>query len=1065
MSISKKLLRNEKLNAITLERAQKFVSKDYWTDINLYGRIYKKDLVSPLIDGVEFYSPPFMGVNQTDFYSFAYVMEHAEWKPASIGQSFGPSWSTHWFKVNIVIPNDFAGEEVHFIWDNNCEGMIFDQNGMPIQGLYGGGGDDRRAEYILTKNAKGGEKYFFYIEMACNGMFGNPGPGMFLNPPDPNKNFSLSTAELRCLDVDVWDLFWDFDIIIGIAAELTEDSLRACQAVNTLEKMLNTCFLDDRSTYLPTALIAEKFLSQKNGDSQMQIYGSGHCHIDTAWLWTYSETRRKCARSWSTQLTYMDLYKDYVFTASQAQQHEWVKINYPSLFKKMVKYSQSDKFVPTGGTWVEMDCNVPSGESFVRQFLYGQNFFKENYGSIATEFWLPDTFGYSSQLPQIIKGAGMRCFLTQKLSWNLINKFPHNTFIWVGLDGTEVFSHFPPTDNYCSDSSVKEIYFTQTNFKNKGTSNNSMLLFGLGDGGGGPQLRMLERLKRVQDLDGLPKVKLTTPKNYFDDSLLEINQYTPKWVGELYFELHQGTYTTHAEVKYNNRKNEFLLRNVEILSSIALTKYKDFLYPKEQLDRIWKLLLLNQFHDVIPGTSIGPAYVDTKEHHEDIRNTGNNLISDAKKFLTKNDKNSVFFNPLAWSRREIIAIDDDIHTQKSYDGKSLVIVECDGIGFFKKTFLDVVPVSITEVDNEVVFENQHLKATFLNNGNLKSLFHKKTNKEGIEYGKSGNRFILFEDIPFYWDAWDVMIYHKDKGRYIDEVTSELKIRENGPLRVSADIEYKISDVSTIKQTIILDAVSEQVVFETKVDWHENRKFLKVEFPLNVLSQVATYSTHFGVIQRPTHSNTSWDMAKYEVCGHHWGDLSEYGFGVSLLNDCKYGYSCWDNRLLLSLLRSPKKPDDGADMGEHTFKYAIHPHQGDYQIANLPKVGYNFNVPMLIFPNSTVDESLLNKKLFSVDNENIILDTIKKEELNGSNGIIIRLWESMGGRGTCRLSSEIYKITDVQRTNLLEEVGMELPQKFSEEGPNVEEPTFDEETLTFKYRSFEIITLRLTLELR
>jgi len=403
--------------------------------------------------------------------------------------------------------------------------------------------------------------------------------------------------------------------------------------------------------------------------------------------------------------------------------------------------------------------------------------------------------------------------------------------------------------------------------------------------------------------------------------------------------------------------------------------------------------------------------------------------------------------------------EDVIDSQKTKDGKSLVIVDCEGMGFFKSTVTEDHPVTITENEGVIVFENQHLRATFEKQGTLVSLFHKHTNREGIAEGLKGNRFVLFEDIPFYWDAWDVMIYHKDKFVYIEEIISELTIKESGPLRVTAEISYKISDVSHIKQTIILDSVSEFVTFDTYVDWHENRKFLKVEFPLNVLSQVATYSTHFGNVQRPTHDNTSWDMAKYEVCGHHWGDLSEYGFGVALLNDCKYGYSCWENRLLLSLLRAPKKPDDGADMGEHVFKYAIMPHEGDHQISNLARVGYNFNTPILSFPSSTVvDETLLNQVLFSVDANSIILDTFKRSE--DGNEIVIRLWESMGGRGTARLSSK-FKINSVVRTNLLEEESF-LGKKFRGDVVNSETHLDDGgHAIIFDYKSFEIVTLKIS----
>eukprot|EP01130_Rhizamoeba_saxonica_P002441 TRINITY_DN1223_c0_g1_i2.p1 TRINITY_DN1223_c0_g1~~TRINITY_DN1223_c0_g1_i2.p1 ORF type:complete len:925 (+),score=193.57 TRINITY_DN1223_c0_g1_i2:106-2880(+) len=922
-----------------------------------------------------------------------------------------------------------------------------------------------------SEKATAGEQYILYIEMACNGMFGNPASGGFLSPPDPDLSFTLNVVELAVLDKQVWDLFWDFDVILGMAKELPDEYSKSWQAVTALDSIMNVVYPGDRSTYELGKRISEKFLSSKNGESKHVINASGHCHIDTAWLWTYSETRRKCARSWSSQLTYAEKYKEHVFVASQAQQHFWMKENYPGLFQRMKAGKEKGVFLPTGGTWVEMDCNIPSGESFIRQFLYGQRFFEEEYGEKCTEFWLPDTFGYSSQLPQIVKGAGMEYFLTQKLSWNLINKFPHNSFIWKGLDGTEVLCHFPPADTYCASVSVEEVVYTEKNFKNKGISNNTTLLFGLGDGGGGPQMRMLERLRRMNDVDGLPKVQLTTPHNFFQklkDEFGAIETEVPLWSGELYFELHRGTYTTHAAVKYGNRKSEFLLRNLEILSSISSLNGYD--YNRIEIERLWKLVLLNQFHDVIPGTSIGHVYTDTNEHYLDVSVNGSKLLSEVKsRFFREHSIGglvpSYFFNSLSWDRSEIVSTNlETEYSQKLDDGNNLCVVTAPSLSFSSIDLQFNKLATVDQNDTSIIMKNEFLTVEFTLDGNLTSIIHHETNNEVIENNKYGNQFVIFDDVPFFWDAWDVMIYHNQKRKNL--MPSSIQIKETGHIRVSVEIIYNISDKSKITQTVYLDALHDYIEFDTVVDWYEDRKFLKVEFPVNVSSYNASYSTQFGNVQRPTHCNTSWDMAKFEVCGHHWADISEYNFGVALMNDCKYGYACENNTLRLSLLRSPKRPDDNADMGVHTFKYALLPHKFGLEGANLPKRGYEFNVPLVSISDDSnsfpLIEGLLNSSFFQVDQENLMIDTIKLAE-DDDKAMIVRLWETLGGRGTCHLSSSL-PIASANRCNLLEEDDEFLPFELFGDVPvkSIEQNTSNNQ-LSFKYSPFEIISIKLHFE--
>lgn len=751
----------------------------------------------------------------------------------------------------------------------------------------------------------------------------------------------------------------------------------------------------------------------------------------------------------------MSFYPEHKFTASQAQQFEWMQQLYPKLYERIKRYAARGQFLPVGGTWIEMDCNIPSGESFVRQFLLGQTFFKKEFGNIADVFWLPDTFGYSSQLPQIMRQCGIEYFLTQKLSWNLINKFPHSTFYWEGLNGDRVLAHFPPADTYCSKADVKDIVYGTKNFKTKDKSSESMLLFGFGDGGGGPTPQMLEALRRVTPgVDGLPNVSIRGPTEFFDRVKAASKQTElPLWVGELYFELHRGTYTTHARNKLGNRRSEFLLANAEILSVLALS------YPREELARLWKLTLLNQFHDVLPGTSIGLVYRDSDAHYRDIEQSATKLIDAALDKLlgpapqaeSRSQTCVSVANTLAWARESVVVeLPEGVSSsQQLASGRSLGLVSAATMAVSSQTALlaPKVGASLTTDTTGTKLENSLISVRFSPAGKLLSVFHKPTGRESIAPGQEANRFLLYDDVPFFWDAWDVEIYHTEKEYQMPGLQS-FKPLDQGPFRASVELIFKISEKSSIKQVISLDAESDQVVFTTDVEWHENRKFLKVEFPVDVYDSQATYSTQFGCQRRPTHRNTSWDMAKFEVCAHHWADLNEFGFGVALLNDSKYGYSALGNVLTLSLLRSSKMPDDTADVGAQRFKYALLPHAGSHADANLVRRGYEFNQPLIIRAAPVSSVPSLSPWLFAVDKESIILETVKRpEDASDESSVIVRLWDSLGGRGSVTLQSGTpWKKGFV--CNMLEQVQSELDIRNG--------------SVVVPYKPFQVITLKFSV---
>jgi alpha-mannosidase len=613
-------------------------------------------------------------------------------------------------------------------------------------------------------------------------------------------------------------------------------------------------------------------------------------------------------------------------------------------------------------------------------------------------------------------------FVTQKMSWNLINKFPHSTMHWAGLDGSTVWAHFPPMDNYCSDVKVKEMLFGVSNFKERGVSNVSLCLFGYGDGGGGPTYDMLERLDRyVKDIDGIPRTKLSTAQDYFN--ALKSEQKESKletWHGELYFELHRGCYTSQASTKRGNRKGEIMLHDVEILGALTGQHY--------DITALWKLLLLNQFHDVLPGSSIGLAYKDALEYYEQIQLEGEQLRNDALDKLahesTGTDKGVLVANTLSWDRTEIVEVDPTAYAvQVSRNGKDLVIVKVPSLGFVKNgivPFDNTTKVHTSEDSSTITLENDYVRVRVSKKDGTLSLYDKRVDRDVIVQG--GNQFVLYDDIPLFWDAWDVEVYHLDKplALFDDQVT--LKIVEEGPLRATISLERRLTATSKVQQFISLNAISARVDFETTVDWLQERHvMLKVQFPTTVYNpqQQATFESQFGHLQRPTHRNTSWDWSKFEVHCQKWFDLSEYDYGLSILNDCKYGCSVLNSSMSISLLRSPKAPDEHCDMGTHKFTYSLFPHLKSYQEGRVIQEAHQLNAPLLC---RSINAGAGSTSLLSLNTPNVIIEAVKKAE--DDTDMVVRLYEAYGGRsGNVVLHVDAARrghISSVKRVNILEE---------------------------------------------
>ncbi|CAL5866146.1 uncharacterized protein PFLUO_LOCUS353 [Penicillium psychrofluorescens] len=1007
-----------------------------------------------------------------------------EFKPTHIGASFGPSWSTHWIRIRLTVPEDMRQKKhLEFHWDANNEGMVWTEDGHPLQGLTGGG---ERIEWIIPDAWRDGKQHTFYIEMACNGMFGNAPGGDNYQPPSPDRYYTLSKAQITAVNLEARALYYDFWVIGDAAREFPGDSWEAHEANVVANSMIDAFIAGDGSQegIIEARKVARRYLGDKVDSSKVYstdttpiAYAIGHCHIDTCWLWPWAETKRKVARSWSNQCDLMERYPEHRFTCSQAQQFKWLKQYYPSVFDRVKRWVKKGHFQPIGGSWVEHDTNLPSGESLVRQFLYGQRLFESYFGKRCTTFWLPDTFGYSTQLPQLSRLAGMNRFFTQKLSWNNINNFPHTTFRWVSLDGSQVLCHMAPAETYTAEANFGDLRRSITQHKSLDQDKTSLLVFGKGDGGGGPTFGHLEKLRRCRGLSdqtgSLARVQMGgSVDDYFEQLEAKAANGTQfaTWYGELYFELHRGTYTTQANNKRNNRKSEFLLREIEFLATLATLRGsdKDFRYPKHEIDEMWEGVLLCQFHDCLPGSSIEMCYDDSNELYAKVFKTGAKLRRDALEALGITghaaSENLVAINTLPWSRSEIVKIPNTLTSSDEpeyalVDGTNGVI-PCAEVDFNSTTSAlvgEIQPGVFRLMNGKLRIDVQ--------DGVITSLFDLEANREIIAKDGKAGQFVIFDDKPLAWQAWDVEVFHLESRKELR--SNKTVIVEQGPHRASVVTETKISDKSWVKTTISLSAsVSGEpsyVEMESEVEWQETMKFLKVEFPVDITNTEASYETQYGIMRRPTHFNTSWDMAKFEVCCHKWADLSEHGYGVSILNDSKYGFATSGNMMRLSLLRAPKAPDAHADMGRHHIRYAILPHSGGLD-ARTVRAGYNFNHPLVLEragPKASATGSIF-KSVSIHGAPSLILDAVKRGEddedvstgdlpSRSGKSVILRVYESLGGKARGSIQSTL-PVKRAWKCNILEDDEEELDRRDVDDGSAVD----------IELRAFEVATFRLQL---
>lgn len=798
----------------------------------------------------------------------------------------------------------------------------------------------------------------------------------------------------------------------------------------------------------------------------VQVVGTGHAHIDLAWLWTLGQTRRKAVRTFTNVIRLMERFPDYHFTQSQPQLYELVRLDAPELFEAIRGLVGQGRWEPVGGMWVEADCNLSGPESLARQLLLGRSYFARHFGPQAESpvLWLPDVFGYAWALPQLMRQAGLRYFMTIKIGWSQYNRLPYDSFWWQGVDGSRVLTHFsttpgfgPSVSTYNARATPEEILGTWTNFQQKGAQRELLAIFGHGNGGGGPTAEMLENLGEMTAFPGLPRVRQGAVGDFFRRLEAEAGDRLPTWDGELYLELHRGTYTTQSRNKRANRKSEFLLHDAELLAAMALVLDPDYRYPAAELRRAWELVCLNQFHDILPGSSIGAVYEESLRQYEEVGRLAREARDGALETIGRQVGGDLLLvNPTSFPRSDLAhwaerlpagerlerADGSAVRTQASADGGTWI----DGG--------ELPPLSVTalfrrkgaapQVDQALTAEpellqNERLRVELDRAGEVVRIYDRTAEREVLPGGAVANQLQAFEDRPLSWDAWDVDIYFEDK-RWTAEPASSVKVLEAGPLRATLELRRRVLS-SEVVQRVSLERGSARLDFDTEVEWRERHVLLKVAFPVEVLSPTATYEIQWGSVERPTHGNTSWDWARFETCAQKWADLSEGDYGVSLLNDCKYGHDVRGSVLRLSLLRSPTMPDPQADQGKHRFTYSLLPHQGRWGEETVG-AAYALNDPLLAVPGPGEGGSG-DHTFLQVSSPNVVIETVKGAE--DGRGIIVRLYESQRRRGPVTLTAG-FDLSEAWESNLLEED--QAPLKV------------EDRSIRLSLRPYEIVTLRL-----
>lgn len=959
-------------------------------------------------------------------------------KPA-VTMKLGDHWKvgyddTRYFEASVIIPDYLADKKVYLSIDFGGEALIR-INGEIVGAVSSreNSGWVHRTEILFKENLKSGETLNIQVEGAVDSA-------AYCNDAMAGikwMEYTLKRAEIIAVDPAA-ESYW-FDITTAWNAyENCEDEYVKSRLYMAIDESAHKIDYDmGEELFLKSVPEAADTLWQKIGEipscSPGEVLMTGHSHLDVAWLWTVKEINRKTARTFANNLALMDNYPDFRFTQSQAVLYDFIKEHYPELFERVKEKVKSGQWEIVGNAWVEADTNIASGEALIRQLLYGREFFLKEFGVSSDVYWLPDCFGFTWALPQIIKRSGMKYFMTSKLFYNDTNEFPLSTFRWRAHSGDEIIAYLQKQP-YQSEYDAEYVVNTRRNNRQNNIVNKSMGMFGYGDGGGGCTFQMLEKGSRLEKMPGIPKTYNSTVHDFFT-SIEKYSDKLPVWDGEMYYENHRGTFTSQAFVKKNNRKGEYLLRNAEALSLISGIDY-----PTEKIEKAWKLLLINQFHDILPGTSIHEVFENTREEYKQMNALGKEVITSA--LTAMNDRinapyNSIIvWNMLNWETSGLVkaVVPFEIKTVEDADGNTMPARTVNRNGkLIAEFYADKVPsfgykvYKISEngglfkcvTAQKNLLENEYLKVVIDENGLLDSVTDKTTGRQ-ILTGK-GNLMTISHDKPIHESAWNLEYDYQMKYWELTEADS-IEVVESSPLKGVVRVVRHFNK-STITQDIILEKDKRTLDFETAVDWYEREKVLKAQFPVNIRSRMASCEIAHGAAEYPTHANTSYDLVKFEFCAHKWADLSEGGYGVSILNDCKYGYNVRDNMMKITLMRGPVCPDPTGDIGRSTFRYSLYPHEGNWRDAQTVHLGFQENIRLTGVFTSGNDVKNDAHSYAHIDSKSVILDAVKPAQ-DGS-GIIVRMYEAETRHCGVKCSFD-FDYSKVIECNLMECEEKEIP---------------------------------------
>lgn len=998
--------------------------------------------------------------------------KRGRYAPVRAGASWGPAFCTVWFRARGRVPKSWGGGHVVARVDTGSECTLWNADG-PARGI-----DGEHPLVTVARPCRGGERVDLWLE-----AYGSLPPGVVVHgrtTPPPKKPYRIGGAELLLQDDEQLELWHDCRFALELARSLPAGDAARAHLLRALDRAADLLAAGGQRQRAEARAGIRAAWKPGRDDAYHTVHPFGHAHLDTAWLWPLEVTEKKMAHTAATQLALLEQYPDYTFVHSQPAQYAWLQEHYPKLFSRVRGAVAAGRWQPAGGLWVEPDCNVPSGESMVRQLVYGMRYFREELGVEVREAWLPDIFGFSGSLPQIFVQAGLDCFITQKLSWSQFNELPHHTFWWQGIDGTRIWAHFPPADTYGGDCTPTQLRAHLDRYRDHARCDHGLYPFGFGDGGGGPTAEQLELLQRARGATTLPRIARGSLREFVEQAQADSDD-LQTWSGELYLEFHRGTYTTQARCKADNRRCELALRDAELLAAHALAPAR---YPAAQLEQLWKLVLLNQFHDILPGSGIREVYARAASDHREVLSGAEQIAADALVSLARAQPPApgargssgggpelALFQfstlgaegriPARLARplrrpRALICGEREIPLQRvELFGEDLLLfaVPDEALTSVARCTISseqpaasAAPAAALEVSARRL-RSDALDVRLDRHGNLSSVKLRQSGAELIARGERANMLQLFDDQPLDWSAWDIDIFALQTGRDLSR-SERVEVVEQGPVRIAVEVEKRFGK-SRVVQRISLGPTP-GIRFDTLVDWYETDKLLKVAFPLAVHAERARFEVQFGHVERATHRNTSWEVAKFEMPAQRWADLSEGGQGAALVNDSKYGYDVRDNVLRMTLLRSPRAPDPQADVGRHVFSYALLPHRGDYRAARVVEAATALNSRLFAV---ALDSGRRSRKkaavatpggpLVACSSPDVMVDTVKRAD-EGGDQFVVRLYEAHRTRGQAHLRLS----RPVQRAWLCD---------LHEDA--IEPLRVDKTGVRFRYRPFELLTIK------